>query len=85
MLIIGTGERSLALVIDTYSGTPTIPSHELDISAQTLGSTGLPIAARYVAGLYRRADAERTYVVLQADRVLSDLIAALEEADESNG
>jgi chemotaxis signal transduction protein len=85
VLIIGTGERSVALVIDTYSGTPTIPSQELDTSAQTLASTGLPIAAHYVAGIYRPADADRTYMVLQAEHLLSDLIAALEEADESNG
>jgi chemotaxis signal transduction protein len=85
VLIIGTGERSLALVIDRYSGTPTIPSQELDPSAQTLASTGLPIAAHYVIGIFRPADAGRTYMVLHADHLLSDLIAALEEADESNG
>lgn len=85
VLIMGTGERSLALVVDTYSGTPTIHSHELDLSAQTLASPELPIDARYVSGIYRPADTDRTYVVLQADHLLSDLIAALEEADESNG
>jgi len=85
VMIVGTGERSLAFVVDSYSGTPTGHGHELDTSAQMLVRTGLPFVARYVAGIYAPADTDRRYAVLEADHLLSDLIAALEEADESYG
>jgi chemotaxis signal transduction protein len=84
-LIVGSAERSLALIVDGYGGTVTIEEHELDTSEQTISALGLPIIPRYLAGMYMVANTGDHYAVLRVDHLLADLIDALEEVEARYG
>jgi chemotaxis signal transduction protein len=84
-LIIGAGERSLALVVDSYGGTVTIEGREMDTRQQAISATGLPVMPRYVAAMYTLADSGQRHAVLRVDLLLDDLISALEKAEARYG
>jgi chemotaxis signal transduction protein len=84
-LIVGAGERSLALVVDNYGGTVTIEGHEMDTRQQAIIAAGLPIIPRYMAAMYTLADSGQRHAVLRVDLLLADLIGALEKAEARYG
>jgi chemotaxis signal transduction protein len=85
VLVIGTGERALALAVDVYGDMTTIQSHELETTPEAIEAARVPILPRYIAAIYKPVDTDRCYVMLHAGRLLSDLVSALQEADEAYG
>ena len=80
MLIVGSGERSLALAVNAIHDLAAPQEHEMlaihDISADA----PMPFQRRYLSAIYTPAGA-KSCVVLHISRLLDDLLAALEVAE----
>lgn len=83
-LIVGAEDRCLAWMVDMVGEIANAQDEEISPGSETSSAAGA-IAPRYVAGLYRDAAAERECVVLRAEALLDDLLAALEEGGAGAG
>lgn len=80
-ILVGSEGRCLAWIVD---GVGEIAHAQDDQICQSpdAGSAGLSIMPRYVAGMYRAPDAPSESVVLRAEALLDDMLAALTEGGE---
>jgi chemotaxis signal transduction protein len=85
VLVIGTEARALALAVGAVGDIARIQPAEVLSPATALSSGPMPCAEAYVAGIYRPADGGSPHIILDAERLLEDLLDALEEKDERYG
>lgn len=84
-LVVGDETRSLAWAVSGVGDIAVVQEADLLTPGDVASRVTLPFDERYVSGLYIPGDDAGRYVVLQADRLLDDLLAALEERDDHNG
>jgi chemotaxis signal transduction protein len=80
-LLVGEGPRTLGWAVGDIGAIRVIRPEEIS----PLPSPAVPVWERYALGVCTPASAEDTYVLLDADRLLDDLLNELEERERSNG
>jgi chemotaxis signal transduction protein len=80
-LLVGKGPRTLGWAVGDIGAIRVIRPEEIS----PLPSPAVPVWERYALGVCTPASAEDTYVLLDADRLLDDLLNELEERERSNG
>ncbi len=79
VLLVGTEERCLAWMVDAVGDIVHARDDQV-LAPSDAGGATVPVAARYVAGVYRDGDAtHEASAVLHAQTLLDDLLAALTE------
>jgi len=80
-LVVGSDERSLAWVVDTVGAIAAVEAKDVDAG----GGVGQPARERYVTGVYEDARTAARYTLLNAERLLDDLLAAIAEGGRDRG
>ena len=75
-LVVGTGERMLALAVSSVGDVAYVKSEEVRSDAGGASVTRIP-AERFRAGIYARPESQTTYHVLKIDVLLDTLLEAL--------
>jgi len=80
-LLVGEGDRVLALAVTAVSDIVLVPETQI----MPHSSMEMPMPERYVAGIYQPLQGEQSFLVMNVETVLSDLLAGLEEKEPSDG
>jgi chemotaxis signal transduction protein len=80
-LLVGEGEKVLALAVTAVSDIVVIPDEQIMSST----AMDIPMPARYVTGIYQPVQGEPSYLVLNVELVLADLLSGLEEKEPDYG
>lgn len=84
-LIVGEGERSIALAMSSIGEIILARDEEIVSEVDTQPQPGTSIDARYISGAYQPPDSTITCPILAVDRLLSDILARLEEEERLHG
>lgn len=80
VLILGSGDRSLALAVDAIHDLVTPQPQELLAISDISDEAPLPFRRRYLSAIYTPAGGESCFV-LHIPRLLGDLLRALDQAE----
>lgn len=80
-LIVGSGARSLAWLVDSVGAIAAIEATDV----RAASGADLPPRERYVTGLYADARTGARYALLDAERLLDDLLGAIAEGGRDHG
>lgn len=83
VVIVGTGDRRLALVLDGLGATFTLGEQGVTPRANLRMLTDLPFQPRYVGGLATRPGERSGFLVIEVDTLLRDLLTAIQTAQTS--
>ncbi len=83
-LLVGEGERVLALAVTAVSDIVLLPEEQI-MPPSSMNSMDMPMPEKYVAGIYQPPQGEQSFLILNVESVLSDLLAGLEEKEPSDG
>jgi chemotaxis signal transduction protein len=81
VLLVGNGPRTLGWAVGDVGAITVMRPEEI----APLPSPVVPVWERYALGVCMPANAEDAYVLLDAQRLLDDLLNELEEREPSNG
>ena len=81
VLLVGNGPRSLGWAVGDIGAISVMRPEEI----APLRSPAVPVWERYALGVYAPTSTEDAYVLLDADRLLDDLLNELEERERPNG
>jgi chemotaxis signal transduction protein len=83
-LVMGDGERALAWVVDIVGDIAAVEAKDVkDVRAD--GGADLPPRERYVTGVFEHAHTGARYALLDAGRLLDDLLDAIAEGGLNHG
>ena len=83
-LVVGDGERSLTWVVDTVGDIAAVEAKDVrDVPAAS--DANLLPRARYMTGVYAHAHTGTRYALLDAERLLDDLLDAIAEGGSDHG
>lgn len=83
-LVVGDDQRALALVVDTVGDIAAVEAADVkDVPAG--GGADLPLRERYVTGVYEHASTGTHFALLDAGRLLDDLLDAIAEGGPNHG
>jgi len=83
-LVVGDGERALAWLVDTVGDiTPVEAKDVRDVRAAS--GAGMPPRERYLVGVYEQTHTGARYALLDAERLLNDLLDAIAEGGANHG
>jgi chemotaxis signal transduction protein len=80
-LVVGDGERALAWMVDTVGDIAAIEAQDV----RAAGGADLPPRERYVTGVYEQTHTGARYALLDAGRLLDDLLDAIAEGGPNHG
>jgi chemotaxis signal transduction protein len=84
-IVAGEGERALGLAVSAIGDLVRADDDELVTDATTLTRAASPIAERYIAGIYTPRGTTDHYAILHIERLVEDLLRALEPEEERRG
>lgn len=86
-LVVGDGERALAWVVDTVGDIAAVEAQDVKDVKDVRAARGadLPPRERYVTGVYEHAHTGARYALLDAGRLLDDLLDAIAEGGPNHG
>jgi len=87
VLIVGSGERTLAWTVERITDIVYVQDREVDSLSELATHPSYAITPRYISGVHT-ADPAAHDLVLAVDQALDDMLAALverEEKDDTNG
>ena len=80
-LLVGEGEKVLAWAVTAVSDIVLI----LDEQILPAAAMDIPMPARYVTGIYQAVQGDPSYLVLNVELVLAELLSGLEEKEPDYG
>ena len=82
-LLVGEGERSLAIAVNAVGDIALAQPEEVTEDVSTLPAPA-PFLHPYISGVYRPRGEDGQFLVLRLSRLLEDMLSALEHAEAAN-
>lgn len=84
-LVVSGVECSLCWVVQAVGDIARILPEEIVTAPEQIADARLPFVARYVRGVYAPDNSDQRHVVLNVQRLMSDLVDAMREKDNDRG
>jgi chemotaxis signal transduction protein len=81
-IIAGEGERSLGLAVSAVGDLVRAGEDEINADPSALAQAASPIVERYIVGIYTPHDTSDHYTVLAVERLVDDLLRAVDAGEE---
>jgi chemotaxis signal transduction protein len=81
-IVAGEGTRQLGLAVSAVGDVVRADDAEIATEDQALLQAASPIHERYIAGIYTPRQTQDHYTILRVERLLADLITALDRSEE---
>ncbi len=80
-LVVGEGERMMALAVSAIGDIVLAHDEEISSDSQGMAHAASPLADAYIVGIYTPSGTHNHFSILNVERLLNDLVAALDHVE----